>query len=181
WPGDPPPPVHDPRQRPDPGARRGARRGARHARRAGRARRPLRGAGRARRRDRLTRASAVVQGCTPAPRRRRTGPAMTRPLVTLLAAACALLGAQATARADFRPGAPGAGDPFFPLEGNGGYDVSHYDLQLDWNPATHQLDGVAGIKATATQDLSRFDLDLRGFDVSAVTVNGRPATFTRDG
>ena len=28
-------------------------------------------------------------------------------------------------------GAPGAGDPYFPLAGNGGYDVSNYDLTLD--------------------------------------------------
>ena len=26
------------------------------------------------------------------------------------------------------PGAAGIGDPYFPLEGNGGYDVRHYDL-----------------------------------------------------
>ena len=33
----------------------------------------------------------------------------------------------------------------------------------------------------ASQTLSRFDLDLQQLDVSAVTVNGKPATFTRDG
>ena len=27
-----------------------------------------------------------------------------------------------------RPGAPGIGDPYFPTDGNGGYDVAHYDL-----------------------------------------------------
>ena len=37
------------------------------------------------------------------------------------------------------------------------------------------------IRAVATQTLSRFDLDLQQLDVSAVTVNGKPATFTRDG
>jgi hypothetical protein len=26
----------------------------------------------------------------------------------------------------FGPGAPGIGDPYFPLAGNGGYDVRHY-------------------------------------------------------
>jgi hypothetical protein len=26
-------------------------------------------------------------------------------------------------RGGFRPGAPGAGDPYFPLDGNGGYDA----------------------------------------------------------
>lgn len=28
----------------------------------------------------------------------------------------------------FAPGAPGAGDPYFPLDGNGGYDVARYLL-----------------------------------------------------
>ena len=29
-----------------------------------------------------------------------------------------------------RPGAPGIGDPYYPLDGNGGYDVAHYDLDV---------------------------------------------------
>ena len=78
-------------------------------------------------------------------------------------------------------GAPGLGDPFFPLAGNGGYDVGHYGLTLAYDPATRVLDGTAVIRATATQDLSRFDLDLRGFTVSGVRVDGRPAIATRDG
>jgi aminopeptidase N len=41
--------------------------------------------------------------------------------------------------------------------------------------------GTAAISATATQDLSRFDLDLRGFTISQLEVDGRAATFTRDG
>ena len=31
----------------------------------------------------------------------------------------------------FRPGASGVGDDYFPLAGNGGYNVAHYDLWLD--------------------------------------------------
>src|SRR6266487_5451849 len=82
---------------------------------------------------------------------------------------------------DFVAGAPGVGDPFFPLAGNGGYDFTHYSLGLDYDPATHQLDGTATISATATQDLSSFDLDLRGFEIPELLVNGQPASFTRDG
>ena len=37
------------------------------------------------------------------------------------------------------------------------------------------------IDAIATQDLSSFNLDLIGFDVTAITVNGADATFSRDG
>ena len=87
----------------------------------------------------------------------------------------------AAAAAEFAPGSPGLGDPFFPLAGNGGYDVGHYSLRFGYDPANRRLDGTATIQATATQNLSRFDLDLRGFDITRLSVNGRPATFTRDG
>ena len=59
--------------------------------------------------------------------------------------------------ADFTPGSSGAGDPFFPNAGNGGYDVANYDLALAYDPATDVLDGNAVVTAKATQDLSRFD------------------------
>ena len=39
--------------------------------------------------------------------------------------------------------------------------------------------GDATISARATQDLSSFNLDLRGFKVRSVTVNGAPPRFTR--
>jgi aminopeptidase N len=78
------------------------------------------------------------------------------------------------------PGASGAGDPYFPLQGNGGYDVGPYDLALSYTPATRQLSGTATVSARATQPLSRFDLDLRrSLTVSSVTVDGRPATFAQ--
>src|SRR5688572_1861910 len=75
-------------------------------------------------------------------------------------------------------GSSGMGDPFFPLAGNGGYDVSHYSLTLDYKPAVRLLEGTAVVEATATQNLRRFNLDFRDFyDVSSVEVNGRPAKF----
>src|SRR3954452_18681910 len=79
------------------------------------------------------------------------------------------------------PGASGVGDPYFPLEGNGGYDARHYDLALNYDPASDRLDGVTTISARALQDLSSFDLDFQQLDVHWVTVNGRRAAFTRDG
>ena len=78
-------------------------------------------------------------------------------------------------------GTPGVGDPYFPLEGNGGYDVSHYDLNLSYTPTGHHLAGTTTVIATATQDLTRFDLDLSGMTVSAVAVDGALARFTRAG
>lgn len=79
----------------------------------------------------------------------------------------------------YTPGSSGLGDPYFPREGNGGYDVLHYDLSLTYLPKTHHLGGSATIRATATQNLSRFDLDLKNYRVSKVTVNGAAASYTR--
>ncbi len=94
----------------------------------------------------------------------------------LVALACA-----SVARGAFTPGSAGLGDPFFPLAGNGGYDVSHYSLTLDYTPSTNRLVGTDVITATATQDLSRFDLDLRGFSITQLLVNGKDASYSRDG
>ena len=103
-------------------------------------------------------------------------------LLGVLALALTSAAFTGSARADaFTPGARGLGDPFFPDAGNGGYDVSHYSLALSYEPSTNQLSGTATITATATQNLSRFDLDLRGFSISRLDVAGRSATFTRDG
>jgi aminopeptidase N len=99
--------------------------------------------------------------------------------VLALLLATAVLAGSARAAA-FTPGSPGLGDPFFPLAGNGGYDVSHYSLTLSYEPASNHLSGTAAITATATQNLSRFDLDLRGFSISQLLVDGSSASFTRD-
>ncbi|HEU4491190.1 MAG TPA: M1 family metallopeptidase [Jiangellales bacterium] len=82
----------------------------------------------------------------------------------------------------FTAGAAGVGDEYFPFAGNGGYDVQHYDLDITYTPPEPapaplegEFAGVATITMVATQDLDRFNLDLRGMEVSALTVNGRPA------
>lgn len=79
------------------------------------------------------------------------------------------------------PGGAGVRDPYFPKAGNGGYDVGHYDLRLSYDPDTHRLTGTAALTARATQDLSAFDLDLKGLDVEKVTVEGEPARWNRTG
>ena len=124
---------------------------------------------------------------------------MKRPARTRMAAGSALvvgitalapLGA-ATAHDSPRyvNGAPGAGDPYFPFAGNGGYDVRHYDLDITYTPPpvtdpptptgslVGQFRGVATIDLVAKKDLNRFNLDLRGMDVRAVTVNGKRAAY----
>jgi aminopeptidase N len=68
------------------------------------------------------------------------------------------------------PGAAGVGDPYYPNAGNGGYDVSHYNIRLTYNPATDLLSGSTTISAKATQDLSSFDLDFL-LPIKSVRVN----------
>ncbi|MDG4862384.1 M1 family metallopeptidase [Streptomyces sp. T-3] len=105
---------------------------------------------------------------------------MHRRLIVPSALAAAFLLAIPASAADFSPGAPGIGDPYYPASGNGGYDVSHYDLRLKYQPKTDLLEGTATLIATAKQDLSRFNLDF-GLKVSEVRVNGKKATFKTSG
>jgi aminopeptidase N len=101
-------------------------------------------------------------------------------LLRSLSAALVLLALSAVpASAAFTPGAAGGGDPFYPDAGNGGYDVRSYSLKLDYEPQNEQLAGDVTIAARATQDLSSFNLDLRGYKISGLTVNGAAATFSR--
>jgi len=79
-------------------------------------------------------------------------------------------------------GGTGGGDSYFPAMGNTGYDVAHYDLDLDYDPTTKALAATAVIKAaTVGAPLSSFSLDLRDLTASSVTVGGRPAAFTQGG
>jgi aminopeptidase N len=80
---------------------------------------------------------------------------------------------------DPNAGALGIGDDYYPLYGNGGYDVEHYDLAIRYRPKTHAIRAVATIDAVATQNLSCFSLDLVGLEVTDVTVGGDPATWAR--
>ncbi|MEU2778481.1 M1 family metallopeptidase [Streptomyces sp. NPDC007162] len=101
-------------------------------------------------------------------------------LATVPVAVAALLAAAGPASAS-TVGGSGAGDPYFPLSGNGGYHVGHYDLTLRYDTASRHLDGKAVLTARATQRLTRFDLDLKGLKVTRVTVDGRTARFSRSG
>jgi aminopeptidase N len=79
-------------------------------------------------------------------------------------------------------GAPGVGDSLYPHLGNGGYDVQRYTLDLTVNDvATSDLEGKTIIEAKAAQNLSSFNLDFIGFEITTLTVNGQPAEFQRRG
>jgi hypothetical protein len=81
----------------------------------------------------------------------------------------------------YTPGARSLGDTLFPTIGNGGYDALHYDLDLRYTVASEFLRGTVTMTARATQDLSDFSLDFTRVNaVSAVTVNGVPASFEQD-
>lgn len=78
-------------------------------------------------------------------------------------------------------GARTLNDTLFPNIGNGGYDALHYDLDLNYtNILTRVLRGTATMTAKATQNLKDFSLDFQGMAVSAVTVNGVPASYGYD-
>ena len=77
------------------------------------------------------------------------------------------------------PGSAGIGDPYFPQDGNGGYDVSHYAISIGYSPSSRSLTGHTVVQALAKQSLSRFDLDLVGLTLDSLRVNGQPATWSR--
>ncbi|MFJ6897721.1 M1 family metallopeptidase [Streptomyces hokutonensis] len=80
-----------------------------------------------------------------------------------------------------KSGGSGLGDPYFPKAGNGGYDVTHYDLTLAYTPDAPELTGTATITARATAELSSFHLDFKGMTVESLTVGGRNARWSRRG
>ncbi|MGI8460086.1 MAG: M1 family metallopeptidase [Solirubrobacterales bacterium] len=97
------------------------------------------------------------------------------------ALACAALPASAAGEVG-EVGAASIGDPYFPDAGNGGYDVSSYDLELDYTPKKNLLVGEALITATAKVSLDRFNLDLRDpLEVKSVRVGDAEATFEHAG
>jgi aminopeptidase N len=110
-------------------------------------------------------------------------PAITwrAPIATLFVACGLALPASAPGSATFVNGSRGLGDDFFPRSGNGGYDVAHYDLRLRYGPGSGRLVARAHIRATATQNLKRFDLDYRGPRITGLRVDGASASFSRAG
>jgi hypothetical protein len=104
------------------------------------------------------------------------------PLVAGALAAAALVVGPAYAGSNAVVGPLTSGDSLFPNQGNGGYDVSHYDLDLVWNPGPPggTIDATATISATTTgAPLDSFGLDLEGLTVTSVEVDGVAAAFAR--
>lgn len=83
--------------------------------------------------------------------------------------------------ADPLAGADGMGDSLYPDFGNGGYNTLTYTLDLTIkNVDTSELEATTTIEAIATQDLSRFNLDFAGFEITSIEVNDEAAEFSRN-
>jgi len=73
----------------------------------------------------------------------------------------------------------GIGDQTFPTLGNKGYKATHYLLKLNYDPGTNLLKGDVIMDAIATEGIKDVTLDFKGFEISAVKVNGKATTFRR--
>ena len=77
-------------------------------------------------------------------------------------------------------GSRGVGDPYYPDAGNGGYDVTRYQIRVSWDPRTEVLSGTTTISARSLQGLHSFFLDLR-LNITEVSVDGQDAGLAKDG
>ncbi|MFD1826927.1 MULTISPECIES: M1 family metallopeptidase [Mumia] len=101
-------------------------------------------------------------------------------MVTAVLVAATVAVAPTASAADSTVGGPGAGDPYFPRHGNGGYDVRHYRINAAYDAPRARLKGTTRIRAVAFKRLTRFNLDLL-LDASSVRVDGRKARLTQRG
>ncbi len=83
--------------------------------------------------------------------------------------------------ADPASGPTGAGDPYFPEAGNGGYDVDAYEISLRVDPGSGALGGSTTIRARATQALGSFSLDFLGLEVESVSLDEATVEHKRKG
>lgn len=106
---------------------------------------------------------------------------LRRPRITaLLSAALAgalSYGAFAAPVPDERA-APQVPDPYFPADGNAGYDVQHYDIRDRYRMGSRFLSGVTTVRLVPGEQLSTFSLDLL-LTVDAVRVDGVAAEFEK--
>jgi aminopeptidase N len=77
-------------------------------------------------------------------------------------------------------GPSGVGDPLFPDLGNPGIDVTHYDIDVAYDPPSRRIDASATLAIVATTDLDRFTLDAIGLDVTSVEIDGVEVGFNEE-
>ncbi|MFI0820302.1 M1 family metallopeptidase [Streptomyces sp. NPDC021098] len=113
----------------------------------------------------------------------RTGRRRTALVAVALAAVLASVGPSSAAGPGSAAGPRplGIGDPLYPQLGNPGYDVTAYDIALDYRRADRPLDAVTTIDARATAGLRTLNLDFTQGTVRSVRVDGAPAAFVTAG
>ena len=75
-------------------------------------------------------------------------------------------------------GSEGIGDPYFPLDGNGGIDVQHYDVHDSYRLPDRWLAGWTRLTLRATDTLAGFQLDFL-LPVQEVLVDGAAVDWSR--
>ncbi len=108
---------------------------------------------------------------------------------TAVAAALVAMAVTACTSGQARPPGPvrttpvasgqGIGDPYYSDDGNLGYDVAGYDVQVRYAPGDQSVVARTTIDATATQRLTQVHFDLLGLTVDGVDVDGAAASFDR--
>ena len=103
--------------------------------------------------------------------------------IAALTAAVALVASSASSApalgsAEAPHGSAGIGDPYFPLDGNGGIDVLRYDVHDRYRFAEGRLSGWTAVTLRATESLSSFNLDLL-LPVRSVTIGDGDVDFDK--
>lgn len=75
----------------------------------------------------------------------------------------------------------GGGDSYAPQSGDRSYDVSSYDLEVDYRVRSNRLEGRAVIDAVAAETVRAVALDLVGLRVSRVRLDGTAGVPYRQG
>jgi aminopeptidase N len=73
-----------------------------------------------------------------------------------------------------------AGDPRFPELGSADLDVGHYDVEIEYDPASRSVSGHVLVSGTITTVTDRVALDADGLAVSSATIDGQDVPFTHD-
>ncbi|MDN5765744.1 MAG: M1 family metallopeptidase [Humibacillus sp.] len=74
-----------------------------------------------------------------------------------------------------------SGDPYVPGRGDVAFEVTHYDLDLDYKMSSNRLSGKALLEVVALAPLAKLHLDLAGLRVSKVTVDGDAVKWAHRG
>jgi aminopeptidase N len=104
--------------------------------------------------------------------------AVAAALAALVGGGVAADGSGPTPRSHAVAGARGIGDPYFPLDGNGGIDVRSYDVHDSYRFADRRLRGWTIVTLRTTERLRSFDLDFL-LKVSSVQLPTGAARFNQ--